>query len=205
MRKVVLFIAMSLDGYIADKNGGVKWLEGQSEKEGDGGAYEDFVKSVDTVLMGWNTYHQIVTELSPDEWVYDGLSSYVLTSRKPEASAEEETSGQTVAKGITFANETICDIIGRLKQEEGRNIWICGGADVVRQAMEAGLIDEYRISVIPVVLGEGIPLFGAGIRETRLKLERVKTYNGITELVYTRRDKRGHFDENEKGGRRWSS
>lgn len=76
---------------------------------------------------------------------------------------------------------------------------------MVRQAMEADLIDEYRISVIPVVLGEGIPLFGAGVRETRLKLERVKTYNGITELVYTRRDKRGHFDENEKGGRRWRS
>lgn len=58
MRKIVLFIAMSLDGYIADRNGNVDWLNGQSEKEENMDAYSNFIKDVDTVIMGWNTYHQ---------------------------------------------------------------------------------------------------------------------------------------------------
>ncbi len=68
MRKIVLFIAMSLDGYIADTDGKVDWLVGQdSDVEGDD-SYADFVNNVDTVIMGWTTYHQIVTDLSPGEW-----------------------------------------------------------------------------------------------------------------------------------------
>ena len=79
MRKVVLFIAMSLDGYIADSEGGVGWLKGQDEDEGDGDVYTSFLRDVDTVIMGWNTYHQVVTELSPSEWVYAGLTSCIIT------------------------------------------------------------------------------------------------------------------------------
>lgn len=76
----MLYIGMSLDGYIADRGGGVGWMDGQ-----DGGgteeSYAGFLAAVDTVVMGWNTYHQIVTELSPGQWPYEGLSCYVLTSR----------------------------------------------------------------------------------------------------------------------------
>ncbi len=61
MRKIVLFIAMSLDGYIADRNGNVDWLNGQNEKEETMDVYSDFIKDVDTVVMGWNTYYQVVT------------------------------------------------------------------------------------------------------------------------------------------------
>ena len=67
MRKVVLFIAMSLDGYIADRNGGVYWLSGEDENAENDDTYLSFVKDVDTVIMGWNTYHQVVEELSPSE------------------------------------------------------------------------------------------------------------------------------------------
>lgn len=67
MRKVVLFIAMSLDGYIADSNGGVEWLNGQDNDNENIDTYSEFTKDIDIVLMGWNTYHQIVTELSPTE------------------------------------------------------------------------------------------------------------------------------------------
>lgn len=76
MRKISLFIAMSLDGYIADSKGGVDWLTGQSDDDSID-TYDDFVKNIDIVLMGWNTYHQIVTELSPDKWVYDDFTTYV--------------------------------------------------------------------------------------------------------------------------------
>ena len=81
MRDVVLFIAMSLDGYIADKNGGVGWLSGQGDADEPMDSYGTFIKDVDTVVMGWNTYHQVVTELSPGQWVYEGLKTYVITHR----------------------------------------------------------------------------------------------------------------------------
>ena len=70
MKKISLFIAMSLDGYIADSKGSVEWLTGQGNDEDNIDSYSEFVKDIDTVVMGWNTYHQIVTELSPEDWVY---------------------------------------------------------------------------------------------------------------------------------------
>ena len=69
MRKISLFIAMSLDGYIADREGSVDWLRGQDNDGEDMDTYSKFAESIDTVIMGWNTYHQITTELSPEEWV----------------------------------------------------------------------------------------------------------------------------------------
>ena len=69
MRKISLFIAMSLDGYIADGNGGVGWLNGQGNDSENIDTYSEFAKEIDTVLMGWNTFHQVVTELSPTEWI----------------------------------------------------------------------------------------------------------------------------------------
>ena len=81
MRKISLFIAMSLDGYIADSKGSVEWLTGQSNDDSID-AYSEFVKDIDTVIMGWNTYHQIITKLSPDKWVYDDFTTYVVTHHK---------------------------------------------------------------------------------------------------------------------------
>ena len=80
MRRICLFIAMSLDGYIADSKGGVDWLVGQGNDDENIDAYSDFAKNIDTVLMGWNTYHQIITELSPNEWVYNDFTTYVITN-----------------------------------------------------------------------------------------------------------------------------
>lgn len=86
MKKIRLFIAMSLDGYIADSKGGVQWLEGQGNDKENVDAYGEFVKDIDTVIMGWNTYHQIVTELSPNEWVYDDFTTYVITHKEKPSS-----------------------------------------------------------------------------------------------------------------------
>ena len=77
MRKVVLYIAMSLDGYIADSTGKVDWLNGHGSEEENVDTYSAFIRDVDTVIMGWNTYDQVTTELSPDEWVYKGLTEGV--------------------------------------------------------------------------------------------------------------------------------
>ena len=81
MRNTALFIAMSLDGYLADAQGGVSWLQGQDAGEEAPDFYSAFFHTVDTVVMGWNTYHQVVTELSPEQWPYTGLKTWVITHR----------------------------------------------------------------------------------------------------------------------------
>lgn len=176
MRKVALFIAMSLDGYIARQSGKVDWLEGQGENEETVDSYATFIKNVDTVIMGWNTYHQIVTELSPTTWVYEDLTSYVVTHRQLFSTDK-----------IIFTEKSPCDIVRKLKCEKGKNIWICGGANVIHQLIKEDLIDEYYISVIPTLLGSGIALFKEKQKEQKLKLEYTQIYNGIVDLIYSRR------------------
>lgn len=176
MRKVVLFIAMSLDGYIADSNGGVGWLDGQSKDVGNLDTYSAFAKDIDTVLMGWNTYHQIVTELSPAEWIYAGFTTYVITHNKGASTGQ-----------IIFTDENPTDLLEKLRRQKGKDIWICGGAKLVQQLMRADAIDRYYISVIPTLLGRGIRLFGEFSTEKKLTLVQTQNYNGIVELIYERR------------------
>lgn len=176
MRKISLFIAMSLDGYIADADGNVDWLKGQGDGNENIDSYSEFIKDIDTVLMGWNTYHQIVTELAPTEWVYSNLKTYVITHTK-----------QTSSEQICFTNENPIDLLKKLKDKCGKGIWICGGADLVQQIVCEDFIDQYYISVIPIILGSGIRLFDNTKNKIMLKLLKTQTYNGITDLVYTRR------------------
>lgn len=98
---------MSLDGYIADLQGGVAWLGSEDCDAEMPDSYGGFVRDVDTVIMGWNTYHQIVTELSPDEWVYEGLQADVITHRPVEQ-----------REGVFFVAESPCTLVQRLKQAE---------------------------------------------------------------------------------------
>lgn len=173
MRKVILFIAMSLDGYIADQDGSVHWLTGQDPNADSDDSYATFEKTIDTVIMGWKTYHQITTELSPEQWVYDRLKSYVITHRECPPFAN-----------ITFLSTDPCTLVDELKQKEGKDIWICGGADLVRQLIEKDKIDRYHISVIPTLLGDGIPLFSSQNHQIRLRLLKAQSVNGIMEMVY---------------------
>lgn len=176
MRKVILYIAMSLDGYIADENGGVAWLTGQDTENQDMGSYPEFIKKIDTVIMGWKTYHQIITELSPKQWVYSGMKSYVLTHHSFNSTEE-----------IICTHEPLEKLIDSLKGQEGKDIWICGGAHIVGQLIEKDLIDSYHITVIPTLLGKGIKLFQGSHEEIKLKLLETKSYNGMVDLVYERR------------------
>ena len=157
MRKVVLYIAMSLDGYIADGNGGVGFLTGDGSEPDHPGSYASFLSTVDTIVLGHTTYHQLITELSPDQWVYQGKQTYVMTSRA--LSSTEE---------IIFTKEPMKNLLDRLRREEGQDNWICGGASIVSQAMD--YIDRFCITVVPVILGDGMPLFGKGMHEIPLEL-----------------------------------
>lgn len=176
MRQVALFIAMSLDGFIAAPDGSVGWLGGQDAGGNDAVSYERFFAGVSDIVMGYTTYHQLKTELCPEAWPYAGRTTYVLTHRAMEP-----------AKDVVFTGEAIDSLIPRLKAQEGGEIWICGGASVVNQCIRLGLIDRYHINMIPTILGDGIRLFGAQERETPLRLLSTEHYNGIVDLVYTKR------------------
>lgn len=176
MKKIRLFIAMSLDGYIADSRGGVDWLAGQENDQENIDVYSDFVKDIDTVLMGWNTYHQIVTELSPDKWVYDDFTTYVVTHNK-----------HTSSDKIYFTGESPAELVKKLREGNGKDVWICGGANLIQQLVREDLIDCYYITVIPTILGSGIRLFEHTKHEIKLRLLNIQSYNGMTDLIYTRR------------------
>lgn len=176
MRKISLFIAMSLDGYIADSKGGVDWLQGQGDDYENMDAYTEFTKNIDTVLMGWNTYHQVVTELSPKEWLYKDFTTYVITHHE-QASSEK----------IHFVNVNPGDFMKKLKEENGKDIWICGGANLVQQLVNEDLIDCYYITVIPILLGAGMWLFENTEHEIKLRLLKTQSYNGMVDLIYARR------------------
>lgn len=176
MRTVTLFIAMSLDGFIADRNGGVEWLAGQESGKNDMESYDRFIREIDTVILGWNTYAQVTAELSPEGWPYEELHSYVFTHRtRPDTD------------NIRFVNEDVCAFVRSLRREQGKGIWICGGADVAGQLIRENLIDRYHISVIPTILGDGIRLFDKRETELKLRLLESRSYNGITDLIYERR------------------
>jgi len=176
MRKISLFIAMSLDGYIADSNGNVDWLKGHGDDNNNIDTYSEFVKDIDTILMGWNTYHQIVTDLSPNKWVYEDFTTFVIT-HKEHISSEK----------IRFVSTNPVDLIEKLKTENGKGIWICGGANIVQQLRNKDLIDCYYITVIPTLLGSGIRLFENVENQIELRLTDTQSYNGMVELVYVRR------------------
>jgi dihydrofolate reductase len=175
-RKVVLFIAMSIDGYIADTNGGVDWLIGEDSNYTGYTEYDEFIKTIDTVILGMSTYKQIKTKLSPELWPYAGMKSYVLTHSKHENTDE-----------IKFVQEDITSLVTKLKRESKKNIWICGGADIVNQFVKLDAIDEYHLTTIPIILGKGIRLFGNSNHEIKLHLESCTQENGMIDSVYHRR------------------
>ena len=119
MGQVVLYLAISVDGYLADEQGGVAWLSGDGSEPDAPGSYPAFLNTVDAIVMGWTTYHQLITELSPNSWPYEGRPCYVVTHRQEE---DQEH--------ISFWNGELTALVDKLKGSHEGNIWICGGASV---------------------------------------------------------------------------
>ncbi len=188
MRKVILYIAMSIDGYIADTNNAVSWLEGDGSDSAHLGTYEDFIKTIDTVILGNTTFAQIINELSPNCWVYSNKKTYVITRNNIADLQQIKTNNPILMnEDIHFYNSSLPKLIHTLKNEEGKDIWICGGAKVVNELIENSLIDIYHISIIPLLLGSGIKLFKEVKQQTKLKLISSQIYNGIVDIVYEKR------------------
>ena len=168
-RNVVLYIAQSLDGYIARPGGEVDWLD-----DADDFGYESFFRGVEAVVMGRETYEQILT-FGP--FPYAGKACYVVTSTR---------TGQS--ESVRFVEIAGVDaVIGRLKAGEGGDIWLVGGAQLIRHFQERDLIDRYIIFTQPILLGAGIPLFLEQPVERRLKLLGATAYpSGTVESRYER-------------------
>ncbi len=173
-RDLVLYIAMSLDGYIAKTSGDVSWLE-ENAKDSSLHAFESFYDSVDTVIMGHTTFSQIVCELSPRKWPYEEKKCYTATRKdhKPDPRCE-------------FVQDDFIGFVKRLKTKPGKGIWLVGGSDLANQFISENLIDKYIISVIPIILGDGIPLFSHKNRKIQMSLTNINSYGNVAELTYIR-------------------
>jgi len=171
-RKVVLYIAMSLDGFIAGKNDELDFLT-QVEKEGEDYGYAQFIETIDTVVMGRKTY-EIVLSFGVG-FPHADKKSYILT----------RTSRDTEAN-VNFFNGNINTLIDDLKKTDGKNIFIDGGAEVVHSLLKDRLIDELIISIIPVLLGDGIRLFKGEEPGQKLELISTKAFEkGLVQLHYS--------------------
>lgn len=176
-RKLILYISMSLDGFIASKDDDISWLS-MVEKKGEDYGYVNFTKDVDTYIIGRKTY-EVVLGLTGGEFPQaKNFKCFVITR---ESRADEN--------GVTFYNGNIEALVKQLKEEEGKNIYCDGGGQIVKLLMEKDLIDEYIISIIPIMLGDGKRLFLGETEQVKLKNKSVKKFDtGLIQLHYVRAD-----------------
>ena len=188
--RVQYYAAATLDGYIADPDDGLGWLfgydgtyagdDGEPGPMGDGLAYERFYDGVGALVSGSATYEFILGhEDTAKAWPYAGKPYWVLSSRDLPVPDGEDV--RVVSADITDIHDELTAAAG------GRNIWIIGGGPVATQYAEAGLLDDVLITVVPVVIGEGKPLFEGALPGSSLRLTGTTVFaNGMVELRYER-------------------
>lgn len=162
-----VFIATSLDGFIARPDGSIDWLLHANNlvPEGEDCGYGAFMQQVDVLVMGRNTFEQV---LGFPEWPYEGRKVVVMSRRG--VSVPSALAGKVVVSA-----ESPADLVARLSAEGARRLYIDGG-QTIRSFLAEGLIDELTITLIPVLLGEGRPLFGAGAGEVWLSHEATQAW-----------------------------
>lgn len=175
-RKVIIYIATSLDGYIAKPNDNLDFLS-IVEQEGQDYGYADFVKTIDTVIVGRKTYDKVIS--MGIESPYADKDTYIIT----------RTPRPTIGS-VKFYTGDLKSLVERLKSENGKNIFCDGGAEIVNELLKNDLIDEFVISIIPILVGNGTKLFNDGRPELKLDLASTKQFEkGLTQLHYKRTDK----------------
>jgi dihydrofolate reductase len=173
VRKIIVRVATSVDGYISRPDGDVAWLDRPRPRGNYGmGA---FVHSIDTILWGRKTYEPVL-EMGPKAPTFGPRIKNYVFSHHPPAQA---------TAGAEFVSEPIAAFAKRLREHDGKDIWIMGGAGVIASFLDEDEIDEFIINVVPVVIGEGIPLIQPRHRLVRLKLRSIRRYpDGVVRLHY---------------------
>ena len=170
-RKIFIYIACSLDGYIAKPGDDLEFLD-RVEQEGEDYGYRDFISGVDTVILGRKTYDWVMARV--DQFPHADKETYVITR------TERPKQGN-----ITFYTGPLKELVQDLKQHQGKNIFCDGGAEVIHELLKDTLIDEFIISVVPVLVGEGTRLFKEGQPEQDLELLSVREFEtGLVQLHY---------------------
>lgn len=176
MRKLSLFIAMSLDGYIAKPNDDLSFLK-LVEENGEDYGYAEFSDTIDTLIIGRKTYDYVLKEIGASHYDNGERDVFVIT----------RTNRPSVGR-TTFYTGSLTQLVNRLKSEKGKNIYCDGGAEVINELLKNDLVDEFIISIIPILLGAGVKLFKDGRPEQLLEVVTVKTYDtGLTQLHYRRK------------------
>jgi len=167
LRRVRLFVATSLDGYIAGPGESLDWLFTD-----DGYGYDEFIASVDTLAMGRRTFE---TVLGLGEWPYEGKRAWVFTRR----------AGAPTDPRVTFTSLPPGQWLAERMSEEGRDVWIVGGGELIRGFLDAYLVDEIAVAIHPVVLGGGVPLIPPGTHRHALRLTGHRAYpSGLVMNTY---------------------
>lgn len=172
-RKIIVEVATSADGYIARPDGDVKWLDRPAPKGHYGmGA---FMKTIDTILWGRKTYTKGI-EMGMKSGGFGPKIKNYLFSRQPQGS---------LLKGFELVKEPIKPFAQRLRAQPGKDIWMMGGGEIIASFLDEGEIDEFRIAIIPVLIGEGIPLIKPQYRSIPLKLLSTNKFpDGVVRLHY---------------------
>lgn len=167
-RRIILYIASSLDGFIARRDGSVDWLFSDQDY-----GYQEFFDSIDTVIVGRITYEQ---SLSFVQTPFGDKACYVFTHRERPAEGKVE-----------FVHGEVKTFVNGLLPRDGKNIWLVGGGQIIDQFLREDLIDEFIISVHPLLLGEGMPLFLNSHPQVWLKISGCTHFSsGLVQLHYVR-------------------
>src|SRR6266487_3700693 len=176
-RKIIVYIATSADGYIARPDGDVEWLNRRPRNVDYG--MKEFYPTIGTILWGRKTYDWLLNyykKQGKTKGLFDRkLANYVFSKKPPEQPAP----------GVQFVSEPVKAFAQRLRANPGKQIWMMGGAGLIASFLDAGEIDEFDIHVIPVFIGEGVPLVAPRHRDITLRLRSSKKYpDGVVRLRY---------------------
>jgi len=173
--KYVGYIAMSLDGFIADVDGSVAWLDAFNEAlaaDGGDGSYGEFIAPIDALIMGRTTYQQVLEW----GWPYEERAGYVLTR-------QANLQGDHIAAAGDI--KTLCIAI---ENAGHKNVWVMGGGETQRAALDAGMFHTVSLFVMPTLLGRGLPCFAPGAQHKLTLTSATQMAGGIMKLDYSIKD-----------------
>ena len=172
VRKIIVNIATSADGYVARPNGDLDWLTSRPAPTGFYGL-PAFSRSVDAKILGRKTFDASVTLGA----AFSAVDIHYVFSRQPAPAS--------LPSGVQFVSEPIREFAERLRKQPGKNLWLMGGGEIIASFLDEGAIDEFIITVVPTFIGEGIPLIAPRPREVPLRLRSMKRFpDGVVQLHY---------------------